>query len=58
MGSDSSSDSHSDAYSKLPGYPFVAKCPACDNNDNITWCHACDVKKLMMKEIFIVKNVV
>jgi len=42
MGSDSSSDSHSDAYSKLPGYPFITKCPACENNDNITWCHARD----------------
>ena len=29
-------------YSKMPGYPFITKCPACENNENITWCHTCD----------------
>jgi hypothetical protein len=42
MGSNTSSENHSDAYYKLPGYPFVSKCPACENNENITWHHACD----------------
>ena len=29
-------------YSKMTGYPFITKCPACENNENITWCHTCD----------------
>ena len=37
-----STDSNSNNYSNMPGYPFITKCPACENNDNITWCHASD----------------
>jgi len=35
-------ESNSSVYSKMPGFPFISKCPACENPDNITWCHACD----------------
>lgn len=42
MGSSDSSPNNNDIYSKMPGYPFISKCPACENNENITWCHACD----------------
>ena len=40
--SESNPKNYNDIYSKMPGYPFISKCPACENNENITWCHACD----------------
>ena len=35
-------NSHSSAYSKLPGYPFITVCPSCEKNESIIWCHASD----------------
>lgn len=40
--SESNPKNYNDIYSKMPGYPFISKCPACENNENITWCHASD----------------
>ena len=39
MGSNSSNSS---IYSKMPGYPFITKCPACTNDEECTWHHASD----------------
>lgn len=39
MGSNSSNSS---IYIKMPGYPFISKCPACNNDEECTWHHACD----------------
>lgn len=39
MGSNSFNSS---IYSKIPGYPFNSKCPACNNDEECTWHHACD----------------
>lgn len=35
-------ESNSSVYSKMPGFPFISKCPACENSDYITWSHSYD----------------
>jgi hypothetical protein len=29
-------------YSRMPGWPFITKCPCCDNNEDCKWHHASD----------------
>ena len=37
-----SSQSDSEIYAGMVGYPFITKCPACKNNDDIQWVHSSD----------------
>ena len=32
----------SSIYAKMPGYPFISECPACENYETIPWCHESD----------------
>ena len=29
-------------YRRMPGWPFITKCPACDNSEKCKWVHASD----------------
>ena len=38
-----SNDSYdNEIYSRMPGWPFITKCPCCDNNKDCKWNHASD----------------